>query len=1738
MPSIFDIPAKGQGAQTNMLGIPSPYWEDAVNFTLKHEGGLNPIDTNGTPSMRGINQAAHPDIDVTQLSEQDARDIYRKDYWEPIGGDALASQNPQLAKVAFDTAVMAGPGKAKELLDQAGGDPNKFMDLREQFLTGLLQSNPAKYGKYEKAWTSRNANLRGGGTLSQSREPLDMGSLVSQYGIDPYPAKESKPLSIPQIPSISPDTSELYKVVDESPLGRGFSQALSGPPPQVGKLPFGVENKGGRISQITKDVLYGLPEGVMNLAAGLVGMPAAAIGGTAKAMTSGLAAGGDTFNEIASTAMGHPQTATAQLMMKPFEVIFGGILNSGAEVVKDLNPNATPQELDNKVKATQFVMNLVMVAPMFKGAVKGRGKVDVENPAKSLDTHEVTPEAVEVAKTQVLADPAVAPEVKAQVEGVDVGVLQSIQKKAATSVAKERAQARGIPEVKFPENRSIVEGLLTEVELREGRAKTTMRKAAQIVADYDGDIALADLNGIKGINVKGSTGKAIARLIEERDATKPRSTGDDVPLDMGETMGPIKSLEEIPAKVEPSSEISTIDSPTPTADPIPEMVASVDPSIKYDGKMGGIPEAGIPDIHNLTLTLEDGRQPSFSISGEITPEKVAEGVKKVREKFEGKVEEPPTESTVVEASPAVELPTISEFDSIVMAKDEGYTFPDKDRYQSPEKAQAKAAELGEGHEVLKVGKTYKVAKYVEEVSYPEFKSEAEANAAGFDILSEIPDHRVKYYQPEEGGTSPVKIGDKYYRTIEFKEMPDKVVPEELTEMVKEKWEDDVSPEDWSALKAFTDEATFNEVRAQDKLKELVEVAKAEEVKTPESNAALAKAFLEWRESYVTRCNVGKSTQKSKPITKESLAIVDDNFKTFDSIEAANEWMEATGAVGELIPDPLTGKVSFMNTEKLKGLDELDLYDEGIEQLTGRSERGLEDWDNPNIELSDTGTRDLFDIFNNERGSVDVTPLRVAADAIIDTMEKAKKMGKSVDEYLARIGADEVAIAAFKGAMAQLPNIQQQIREKDPTTSSILMPSGKIVAQTVIRNRNKEITSVGPPITEELAARVMNANREFQWGTDLIRKDPETGKVRVEHTSNAFEKAMQATEVKINSFRAAGLSDIYSMWREAKSAAEREKIEIKKWLDNLESQISPERREAFAIAAYADMKSVKEAFDAMGITEIPQLTPKETAVLEQLLDYTRKFRDRSNYIRTHTGQKAIPQLKDMKGRENYLPLMRDINVLRDMGLAEGLTISDSKKLGELSKKFNGMFNPNSKKRNVSDIPIELDPFRALRRHAEYGIDEIHISPVAALAKDLANLKLPRVDGVKGKMSLVDWNPNLSRMLSRWSDQIVGKDIVATAMANANPFFAWAKDRIAKNLVVATIGGSLRTVLVQPTSYIIGIPTMTDLRSTAYGIGRLMAERPFGRSNARQHSSVLNIREADYNFKELSEYIQQGKMSGGMAWMAEKSLAPMKWVDSIMAEAGWNAARYYGERKLKLQGKELYRYADDIVERTQGLGIKGAVSDIQSSAATKWLTLLQTFAIADFNLIARDVLGIKNPEANQGKTIIRVAKYTAATILAGQLYKMIGLDNVVPDPIGAYEEAKKEGKGDLKAIGSAAGELLEKVPLIGGSAKYGSNLLGIAGEWADILPEAGEKFSASLDWGKLSDKQKSYNIRVIARAVGLTMGIPMTNQILKSINSAYKGGDPWEVILGVYEKEKKKKGGLRPNIPRPPQPPKLF
>lgn len=159
-------------------------FESAVTFTLKHEGGLNPRDSNGAPAKFGINKAANPDVNLDTLTQQGAKDIYRERYWKAIGGDKIAATNPTLATMAFDTAVIAGPARANEFLAKAGDDPAKFMELREQFLAGLVRRDRTKFGPYEGAWGRRNAELR---EMIGAGAPSSVDRMAADVNVDRLP---------------------------------------------------------------------------------------------------------------------------------------------------------------------------------------------------------------------------------------------------------------------------------------------------------------------------------------------------------------------------------------------------------------------------------------------------------------------------------------------------------------------------------------------------------------------------------------------------------------------------------------------------------------------------------------------------------------------------------------------------------------------------------------------------------------------------------------------------------------------------------------------------------------------------------------------------------------------------------------------------------------------------------------------------------------------------------------------------------------------------------------------------------------------------------------------------------------------------------------------------------------------------------------------------------------------------------------------------------------------------------------------------------------------------------------------------------------------------------------------------------------------------------------------------------------------------------------------------------------
>jgi lysozyme family protein len=91
-------------------------FKQAVAKTLIREGGAtfsNYPDDRGGPTKYGISQKAYPNVDIANLTEDQAKDIYKKDYWDRVAGDQIRLQS--IAENLFDTAVNMGVISATKL---------------------------------------------------------------------------------------------------------------------------------------------------------------------------------------------------------------------------------------------------------------------------------------------------------------------------------------------------------------------------------------------------------------------------------------------------------------------------------------------------------------------------------------------------------------------------------------------------------------------------------------------------------------------------------------------------------------------------------------------------------------------------------------------------------------------------------------------------------------------------------------------------------------------------------------------------------------------------------------------------------------------------------------------------------------------------------------------------------------------------------------------------------------------------------------------------------------------------------------------------------------------------------------------------------------------------------------------------------------------------------------------------------------------------------------------------------------------------------------------------------------------------------------------------------------------------------------------------------------------------------------------------------------------------------------
>ncbi len=157
-------PAQAPSApQTDPYAIPNFY----KGFIAPHEGGYTASDDNGAPANFGINQKANPDVNVAQLTPASAQQLLTDRYFKPSG--ATSMQGP-IAAIQADTAMNMGNGAAAQLLQQSGGDPQKYLDLREQKYRAIAAADPSKAASLP-GWLQRNNDLRSYVAQNQQQQP-------------------------------------------------------------------------------------------------------------------------------------------------------------------------------------------------------------------------------------------------------------------------------------------------------------------------------------------------------------------------------------------------------------------------------------------------------------------------------------------------------------------------------------------------------------------------------------------------------------------------------------------------------------------------------------------------------------------------------------------------------------------------------------------------------------------------------------------------------------------------------------------------------------------------------------------------------------------------------------------------------------------------------------------------------------------------------------------------------------------------------------------------------------------------------------------------------------------------------------------------------------------------------------------------------------------------------------------------------------------------------------------------------------------------------------------------------------------------------------------------------------------------------------------------------------------------------------------------------------------------------
>jgi len=151
---------------------PNAIFDQAVAGLLEREGGET--TDQGGRTKYGISSKAHPKVDLDKLTKEEAKRIYKREYWDANKLGDMAKKNPKLAAAALDTFVNHRYDFAKQAVNESGGDVNKLLEDRLGEYNRLADANPKVHGKSLAGWNNRLMHLSSAVQgLPEARDSID-----------------------------------------------------------------------------------------------------------------------------------------------------------------------------------------------------------------------------------------------------------------------------------------------------------------------------------------------------------------------------------------------------------------------------------------------------------------------------------------------------------------------------------------------------------------------------------------------------------------------------------------------------------------------------------------------------------------------------------------------------------------------------------------------------------------------------------------------------------------------------------------------------------------------------------------------------------------------------------------------------------------------------------------------------------------------------------------------------------------------------------------------------------------------------------------------------------------------------------------------------------------------------------------------------------------------------------------------------------------------------------------------------------------------------------------------------------------------------------------------------------------------------------------------------------------------------------------------------------------------------